>query len=217
VIAALQIVATREDVAAEAARQGWNLEDAARRLRYAFFERVCAAGQATRIAVAHTAQDQAETVLAHLIRGTGPTGLAGIYPTAGSVIRPLLATARLDLREYLSAKNQAWREDATNRDTPPASRAHSRATSSGSGARFRANDRHPPGGTRSSRWRAGTVLVRIRRRPLPRLLSGVADDAVSIRIQICCRLSNSPPCRITFRGLHLTPAKPRLYVRSRNA
>jgi tRNA(Ile)-lysidine synthase len=113
----LQIVAAREDVAAEAARHGWNLEDAARRLRYAFFERVCAAGQATRIAVAHTAQDQAETVLAHLIRGTGPTGLAGIYSTTGSVIRPLLATDREDLREYLRTKNQAWREDATNRDT----------------------------------------------------------------------------------------------------
>src|ERR1700735_2665647 len=113
----LEIVATREDVAAEAARQGWNLEDAARRLRYAFFERVCAAGRATRIAVAHTAQDQAETVLAHLIRGTGPTGLAGIYPTTGSVIRPLLATDRQDLRDYLRAENQVWREDVTNRDT----------------------------------------------------------------------------------------------------
>src|ERR1700735_4656638 len=113
----LEIVTTREDVGAEAARQGWNLEDAGRRLRYAFFERVCAAGQATRIAVAHTAQDQAETVLAHLIRGTGPTGLAGIYPTAGSVIRPLLATDRRDLRDYLRAKNQVWREDATNHDT----------------------------------------------------------------------------------------------------
>ena len=113
----LEIVTTREDVAAEAARQGWNLEDAARRLRYAFFERVCAAGRATRIAVAHTAQDQAETVLAHLIRGTGPTGLAGIYPTTGSVIRPLLATDRQDLRDYLRAENQVWREDVTNRDT----------------------------------------------------------------------------------------------------
>jgi tRNA(Ile)-lysidine synthase len=113
----LQIVAAREDVAAEAVRHGWNLEDAARRLRYAFFERVCAAGQATRIAVAHTAQDQAETVLAHLIRGTGPTGLAGIYPAARSVIRPLLGIARQDLRDYLRAKNQVWREDATNSDT----------------------------------------------------------------------------------------------------
>lgn len=113
----LQIVSTRENVAAEAARHGWNLEDAARRLRYAFFERVCAAGQATRIAVAHTAQDQAETVLAHLIRGTGPTGLAGIYPTTGSVIRPLLGTGRQDLRDFLRAKHQVWREDATNFDT----------------------------------------------------------------------------------------------------
>jgi tRNA(Ile)-lysidine synthase len=113
----LQLVAAREDVAAEAARHGWNLEDAARRLRYAFFERVCADGQATRIAVAHTAQDQAETVLAHLIRGTGPTGLAGIYPAARSVIRPLLVIARQDLRDYLHAKNQVWREDASNGDT----------------------------------------------------------------------------------------------------
>jgi tRNA(Ile)-lysidine synthase len=112
----LQIVTARVDVTAEASRNGWNLEDAARRLRYAFFERVCAAGQVTRIAVAHTTQDQAETVLAHLVRGTGPTGLAGIYPTARSVIRPLLGTDRQDLREYLRTKNQAWREDATNRD-----------------------------------------------------------------------------------------------------
>ncbi len=113
----LQIVAAREDVAVEADLHGWNLEDAARRLRYAFFERVCAAGRATRIAVAHTAQDQAETVLAHLIRGTGPAGLAGIYPAARSVIRPLLGIARQDLRDYLRTKNQVWREDATNRDT----------------------------------------------------------------------------------------------------
>jgi tRNA(Ile)-lysidine synthase len=113
----LEIVTTSEDVSAAAALQGWNLEDAARRLRYAFFESVGASGQATRIAVAHTAQDQAETVLAHLIRGTGPTGLAGIYPKMGSVIRPLLATQRQDLRDYLKSLNQLWREDATNRDT----------------------------------------------------------------------------------------------------
>ena len=113
----LEFVATSEDVAARAALQGWNLEDAARRLRYAFFERICASGKATRIAVAHTVQDQAETVLAHLIRGTGPSGLAGIYPTVGFVIRPLLEIQRQDLRDYLKSLNQPWREDATNRDT----------------------------------------------------------------------------------------------------
>ena len=113
----LEFVGTSQDVAASAALQGWNLEDAARRLRYAFFERICATGKATRIAVAHTAQDQAETVLAHLIRGTGPSGLAAIYPTVGSVIRPLLEIERQDLRDYLKSLHQPWREDATNRDS----------------------------------------------------------------------------------------------------
>jgi tRNA(Ile)-lysidine synthase len=113
----LEIVIASEDVSAVAALQGWNLEDAARRLRYAFFENVCATGQAGRIAVAHTAQDQAETVLAHLLRGTGPTGLAGIYPKVGSVIRPLLGIQRQDLRDYLKSLHQPWREDATNLDT----------------------------------------------------------------------------------------------------
>ena len=112
----LEFLAAREDVGAEAARQGWNLEDAGRRLRYAFFERVIGEGAVTHIAVAHTADDQAETLLAHVIRGTGPTGLAGIYPVAGAIVRPLLGTRREILREYLRANGQTWREDSTNRD-----------------------------------------------------------------------------------------------------
>jgi tRNA(Ile)-lysidine synthase len=112
----LEFVSAREDVAAEAELHGWNLEDAARRLRYAFFARVIEEGRATRIAVAHTADDQAETLLAHLIRGTGLTGLAGIYPAVGAIVRPLLGTRRKDLREYLRARGDEWREDATNRD-----------------------------------------------------------------------------------------------------
>jgi len=115
--ARLELISERADVAAEAKRQGWNLEDAARRLRYEFFGRVCAAGRATLVAVGHTAEDQAETLLAHLIRGTGPTGLGGIYPAMGPVIRPLLGMHRRDLREYLRERGQAWREDSTNRDT----------------------------------------------------------------------------------------------------
>ena len=112
----LEIIADREDVAAAAARNKWNIEDAARRLRYAFFERVVREGKATRIAVAHTADDQAETVLAHLLRGTGPAGLAGIYPVVGAIVRPLLWCRREVLRKYLRELKQEWREDRTNRD-----------------------------------------------------------------------------------------------------
>jgi tRNA(Ile)-lysidine synthase len=113
----LPFVLDREDVASAAKRNKWNLEDAARRLRYTFFERLIREGQANRIAVAHTADDQAETVLAHLIRGTGPTGLGGIYPVAGKVVRPLLAARREELQDYLRERGQSWREDASNLDT----------------------------------------------------------------------------------------------------
>jgi tRNA(Ile)-lysidine synthase len=112
----LSFILEREDVAAAAARNKWNLEDAARRLRYEFFDRVVREGRATRIAVAHTADDQAETVLAHLLRGSGPAGLAAIYPVAGSVVRPLLGVRREELRSYLRERGQAWREDSTNLD-----------------------------------------------------------------------------------------------------
>ncbi|MGH9687156.1 MAG: tRNA lysidine(34) synthetase TilS [Candidatus Acidiferrales bacterium] len=113
---ALRFVLGREDVAVAAAQNKWNLEDAARRLRYAFFERVVREGQATRIVAAHTLDDQAETLLAHLIRGTGPTGLSGIYPVSGNVVRPLLGFRREELRGYLQEHGQSWREDSTNQD-----------------------------------------------------------------------------------------------------
>jgi tRNA(Ile)-lysidine synthase len=106
----------RGDVAAEARLHGWNLEDAARRLRYQFFESMVQARGLNRVAVAHTANDQAETVLSHLLRGTGLTGLAGIYPVAGTIIRPLLELQREELREFLRGLDQPWREDATNDD-----------------------------------------------------------------------------------------------------
>lgn len=105
------------DVAAEAQRNRWNLEDAGRRLRLQFFRELADGGRLDRIAVAHTADDQAETVLAHLLRGTGISGLAGIHPVTGSVIRPLLRVRRAELRAYLSECGQAWREDASNLDT----------------------------------------------------------------------------------------------------
>jgi tRNA(Ile)-lysidine synthase len=104
------------DVAAKAKRDKSNLEDTARRARYAFFRQLVSEGHATHVAVAHTADDQAETVLAHILRGTGLTGLGGIQPLAQRVARPLLPFRRADLRAYLRSKKQLWREDATNLD-----------------------------------------------------------------------------------------------------
>lgn len=106
----------RADVRAAAREHGWNLEDAGRRLRYAWFEKIVAEGRAQRVAVAHTADDQAETVLARLLRGTGPAGLSAIYPEKGVVLRPLLEVRRAELRSYLRERGQSWREDESNRD-----------------------------------------------------------------------------------------------------
>jgi len=113
----LQFFVAREDISAKAKRERANLEDAARRARYAFFDRLVSEGLLDKIAVAHTADDQAETVLAHILRGTGLTGLGGIHPESGRVFRPLLKIRRADLRAYLRSRRQPWREDATNRDT----------------------------------------------------------------------------------------------------
>lgn len=107
----------RADVAGEANLHGWNLEDAARRMRYKYFASLAEARALNRIAVAHTADDQAETVLSHLLRGTGLAGLAGIYPVAGPIVRPLLELGREELRKFLAELGQPWREDATNQDT----------------------------------------------------------------------------------------------------
>ena len=112
----LEFFIERENVAAKAKRERANLEDSARRARYAFFEQLVKEGRVSRVAVAQTADDQAETVLAHMMRGTGLAGLAGIHPEAGSVFRPLLGIRRAALRAYLREKRQKWREDASNRD-----------------------------------------------------------------------------------------------------
>lgn len=107
----------RVNVGAKAKREKANLEDAARRTRYDFFARLVAEKKVERVAVAHTADDQAETVLAHILRGTGLAGLGGIHPQTEMVVRPLLQVRRTELRAYLRSKKQKWREDATNQDT----------------------------------------------------------------------------------------------------
>jgi tRNA(Ile)-lysidine synthase len=92
------------------------LEAEARRARYGAFRAVAERIGAHRIATAHTADDQAETVLMRLLEGAGPRGLAGIAPIRGLLIRPLLEARRADIEAHLRARGLAWMEDASNRD-----------------------------------------------------------------------------------------------------
>lgn len=95
-----------------------NLEQEARRERKAFFSRLIAEGNAERVALGHTRDDQAETVLFRLLRGSGPTGLAGILPrTSEGLIRPMLDVRRAEVHAYLLERNIPWREDSSNQSS----------------------------------------------------------------------------------------------------
>ncbi len=93
-------------------------QESARRLRYAALYRMARANGCDRIATAHTADDQAETLLLRLLRGTGPDGLGGIpeRSTDGVVVRPFLAATRADVLEFARSERIDWREDASNRN-----------------------------------------------------------------------------------------------------
>lgn len=112
----LPIAVESGNVHTYAASHRQSIEEAGRRLRYEFLARAATACGAGRIAVGHTEDDQAETYLIKLVRGAGLTGLGGIYPRRGQVIRPLLDVTRADLRAYLTAAGQRWIEDETNED-----------------------------------------------------------------------------------------------------
>jgi tRNA(Ile)-lysidine synthase len=112
----------KTDVAAIAAEEGDGLEAAARIARYDFFRRTAERLGARFVAVAHTADDQVETVLQRILRGTGIEGLAGmpgVRPLTPSIalVRPLLGLRRTDVLEYLAAIGQEYRTDATNQNT----------------------------------------------------------------------------------------------------
>ena len=104
------------DVKSYAQQTRRSIEDAARILRYEFLERAAAQSGAGQIAVGHTQDDQAETFLMKLMRGAGLTGLAGIYPRRGRIVRPLLDVTRAELRSYLEGKGERWMDDETNED-----------------------------------------------------------------------------------------------------
>jgi tRNA(Ile)-lysidine synthase len=112
---------TEADTQRFAREKGLSIEAAARDLRYAFFGRLIKEGVLDKVATAHTLDDQAETVLLRVIRGTGTSGLAGILPRLkvgnGAIVRPLLGVRRKEVVGYLNALGQGWREDSTNSDT----------------------------------------------------------------------------------------------------
>ena len=89
-------------------------EEAGRELRYEAMERYRQEVGAEKIAVAHHKNDQTETVLYHLCRGSGLDGLAGMQPKRGKIIRPLLSVTRMEIEQYLKEQNQPFRIDSTN-------------------------------------------------------------------------------------------------------
>jgi len=118
---ALPCIIERCDIPKLQAIQGGSVEELARRERYAFYQRVCAAQGAQVIALGHHADDNAETVLHRIIRGTGLRGVAGIAPrrtaqrgSAITVVRPLLNIGRGDILRYLGDEGIAYCEDETN-------------------------------------------------------------------------------------------------------
>lgn len=133
----------RGDVAAAARERRVSVEEAGRELRYEFFRELLQAGRLDRVATAHTADDQAETVLMRFLRGAGTKGLAGIWPEqrvemqvprlrgspaaragrsardavpTASIVRPMLGVRRAEVRAYLEGLGQGWREDPSNAD-----------------------------------------------------------------------------------------------------
>ncbi len=106
------------DVPAHARERKLSLETAARDLRHGWFAELLAGGKVDKIATAHTLDDQAETMLMRMIRGTGVRGLAGIsvMHQEKKLIRPLLSIRRAEIESYLEALKQPWRNDASNED-----------------------------------------------------------------------------------------------------
>jgi len=108
------------DVPAESRRTGESIEAAARRARYAFLADAAERADAQAVAVAHHADDNAETVLHRVLRGTGLAGLAGIPVErplgAVRLVRPMLHCRRADIEQFLAARGLSWREDESNRD-----------------------------------------------------------------------------------------------------
>ena len=121
----LVLHATSAEVAKHAAESRLSIEAAARELRYDYFTQLLRDRLVDKVATGHTLDDQAETVLLRLVRGTGMRGLRAIQPriqvhhdeACGEVVRPLLCIRRNELLAYLGSLDQPWREDSTNQES----------------------------------------------------------------------------------------------------
>lgn len=108
------LVVKRKDVAKEARQRKGNLEEVARDLRREFLAATAKARGCQLIALGHHADDQAETFLMRLLRGSGPSGLAAMQLLSDTTVRPLLSFRREALRSYLQTEGIVWREDESN-------------------------------------------------------------------------------------------------------
>jgi len=112
----LEFVWTRKNVKSEAEQKKLSVEEAARRSRYKWFDELVDAGSMDCVATGHNMDDQAETVIYRVLRGTGPDGLAAIEPIGmdGRVIRPLLGIRKQLLEQYVRARGYSFVVDETN-------------------------------------------------------------------------------------------------------
>lgn len=119
---AIPFVSEKQELAETQKATGEGLEECCRKARYEFLTRIARENQCAQIAIAHTRDDQAETVLHHIVRGTGITGLRGIpltraMPDGIFLIRPMLNISRESVIRYLHEISQNYREDESNVDT----------------------------------------------------------------------------------------------------
>ena len=112
----VECIVFHENVELIAAKRKQSLEEAGRAVRRAAFEKVCAGEAHAKIATAHHRDDNAETVLMNIARGTGLRGLCGIWPARGKWIRPLLWAGRDEIETFLLEQGSGWCTDATNEE-----------------------------------------------------------------------------------------------------
>ena len=111
----LPLLSFSVDAPSFANQNGLSIEESARKLRYDCFYSAIEKGFCNKIATAHHKNDNAETVLMHMVRGTGLKGLGGIAPVNGKLIRPMLDITREEVLDFLQEYNIPFVEDSSNR------------------------------------------------------------------------------------------------------